>query len=123
MNGTGGEVLEERPGYGGGEIEVEGVVKRSGGVRDDALHVMRRGLEEVYGGDVVYGIAILINEEIEGDAMLTQVLNVDQWRQYVLAKSIVDQHLVDLLVRRSSGTAHRLVQIQHLNNALCKFSI
>lgn len=119
MNGTGGKILQERSGYRGGEIEVEGVVERSGSVGEDALHIGRRGLEEVDGGNVVNGIAILIKEKVEGDAMLTQVLDVDQRRQYILAEPIVDQDLVDLLVRRSGCAAHGLVQIQHPNYTLC----
>lgn len=102
---------------------MEGVVKPSGSVGDNTMHVVRRRLEEVDGGDVVHRIPILIKEKVEGDSMLTQVLNVDQWGQYILAESIVDQDLVDLLVRRSTGDTHCLIQIQHLNNALCKFSI
>lgn len=117
---TGCEVLEERAGYGGGEVEVEGVIKRSGGVGHDALHVMRCRLEEVDGGDVVDGIPILIDEEIERDSVLPQILDVDQRREYILAESVVDQDLVDLLVRRSADGAHSLVQIQHLNDALCQ---
>ena len=54
--------------------------------------------------------------------MLPQILNVDQRREYILAESVVDQDLVDLLVRRSADGAHSLVQIQHLNDALCQNS-
>lgn len=97
---------------------MEGIVKRSGAVGDDVLNVLRRRTEEVDGGDVVDGIPILIDEEIERDSVLPQILNVDQRRQYILAESVVDQDLVDLLVCRSADGAHRLVQIQHLNYAL-----
>ena len=63
-NSTGCEVFKERAGYGGGEVKVEGVIKRSGCVGDDPLHVLWCRLEEVDGGDVEDGIPILIDEEI-----------------------------------------------------------
>lgn len=88
---------------------MEGIIKPSGGVSDDALHVLRRRTEEVDGGDVVDGIPILIDEEIERDSVLPQILNVDQRRQYILAESVVDQDLVNLLIRRPADGAHRLV--------------
>lgn len=88
---------------------MEGIIEPSGGVSDDALHILRRRAEEVDGGDVVDGIPILIDEEIERDSVLPQILNVDQRRQYILAESVVDQDLVNLLIRRPADGAHRLV--------------
>lgn len=99
---------------------MEGVIKRSGGVGDDSLHVLRRRLEEVDGWDVVDGIPILIYEKIERDSVLPQILDVDQRREYILAESVVYQDLVNLLVGRTADCAHSLVQIQHLNDALCE---
>lgn len=88
---------------------MERVVEGPRGVGDDAVHIWRGGLEEVDSWDVVDGIAILIKEEVEGDTMLTQVLDVDQGGEYVLAKSVVDQDLVDVLVCGTSGAADGLV--------------
>lgn len=99
---------------------MEGVIERSGGVGDDSLQVLRRRLEEVDGRYIVDGIPILINEKIEGDSVLAQILDMDQGREYVLAESVVDQDLVNLLVGRSADCAHSLVQIQHFNDAICQ---
>lgn len=98
---------------------MECVIESSGGVGDDTLNVMRRRLEEVHRGDIVHRVPILVEEEVEGDAMLAQVLDMDERREYVLAKPVVDQDLVHLFVSVSTGVAHRLVQIQHPDYALC----
>lgn len=44
-------------------------------------------------------LPILIDEEIEGYAVLPKILHVDQWGKYVLAKLVVDQDLIHFLVR------------------------
>lgn len=83
------------------EVEVEGIVERSGGVGGDAVNVGLSGSDEVDGGDVVDGLAVLVDEEVEGNAVLAEVLDVDQGREDVLAELVEDQDLVHLFVRRS----------------------
>lgn len=75
----GSQLLEERAREGGGQVEVEGVIEMARYVGGEALEVGGRGADEVDSGDVGNGLAILVDEEIEGDAMLAQVLDVDQW--------------------------------------------
>lgn len=83
------------------EVEVEGIVERSGGIGSDAVNVGLSGSDEVDGGDVVDGLAVLVDEEVEGNAVLAEVLDVDQRREDVLAELVEDQDLVHLFVRRS----------------------
>lgn len=99
------------------------IVKGIGGVGDDAVDIVGSRLNEVESGDVGDGLAVLVDEEVKGDAVLAEVLDVDEGREDVLAEAIVDQDLVDLLVVGSAAAAARiewLVQIQHTDNAVCK---
>lgn len=95
---------------------MESVVEGTRGIGDDPLDVGRVGLHEVHGGDVVNRLPILVDEEVEGHAVLAQVLHVDQWGEDVLAELVVDQNLVCFFVRRSAR-ACRLVQVQHSRDA------
>ena len=82
---------------------MEALVERFGGVGNDALHVGLVGLDEINCGNVVNGLAILVDEGVEGDAVLAEVLDVDQRGEDVLAELVVDEDLVDLFVRGSGG--------------------
>ena len=100
---------------------MEGIVEGIGGVEDDAADVVGSGLDEVEGRDVEDGLAVLVDEEVKGNAVLAEVLDVDEGRKDVLAEAIVDQDLVDLLVVAGAGSGiQRLVQIQHAENAVWK---
>lgn len=100
---------------------MKGIVEGIGGVKDDAAEVVGSWLDEVEGGDVGDGLAVLVDEEVKSDAVLAEVLDVDEGRKDVLAEAIVDQDLVDLLVVAGAGAGagiQRLVQIQHAENAV-----
>lgn len=58
---------------------MEGVVQRARCVGDDPLEVVVGGLNEVHGGDVVNGVAILVDEEVECDTVFAKILDMDQW--------------------------------------------
>lgn len=96
---------------------MKGIVEGIGGVKDDAAEVVGSWLDVVEGGDVRDGLAVLVDEEVKSDAVLAEVLDVDEGRKDVLAEAIVDQDLVDLLVVAGAGI-QRLVQIQHAENAV-----
>lgn len=87
---------------------MKGVVQKLGGVGNDALDVGVGWLDKVDGRNVVDWFAILVDEEVEGDAVLAEVLYVDERRQYVLAETVVDEDLVHLLVGCPTGI-HRLI--------------
>lgn len=57
---------------------MEGVVESLGSVGDDPVDVGVSGLNEVDGGDVADGFAVFVNEEVEGDSVFTEILDVDQ---------------------------------------------
>lgn len=80
---------------------MEALVEGSRSVRNDALHVGLVRLNEIDSGNVVNGFAILVDEEVEGDAVLAEVLDVDQGGEDVLAELVVDEDLVHFLVGRS----------------------
>ena len=82
---------------------MEALVERFGRVRNDALHVGNVGLDEINRGNVVNRFSILVDEEVEGHAVLAEVLDVDQWGKDVLAELVVDEDLVDIFVRGSGG--------------------
>lgn len=112
-------MFEERARDGGGEVEVEGVVERLGGVGDDPVDVGLSGLDEVDGGDVADGFAVLVDEEVEGDSVFAEILDVDERGEDVLAVLVVDQDLVDFLVRCGAALFQWLVQIQHPDYTFC----
>ncbi|KAI8565829.1 hypothetical protein RHMOL_Rhmol03G0291800 [Rhododendron molle] len=60
----------------GREIELERIVERSGGGGDE-VDVGQNGLDEVDYGDVVDGLVVLVDEEVEGNAVLPEILDVD----------------------------------------------
>lgn len=95
---------------------MESLVEGARRVGDDSLDVGLIWLNEVNGRDVVNGFAIFVDEEVEGDAVFTKVLDVDQRGEDVLAKLVVDQNLVRFFVCRSS-CVDRLVQVQHSSDA------
>lgn len=97
---------------------MEAIIERAGGVSNDPLNVGMAGLDKVHSGNIVNGFAVLVNEEVKGHTMLTKVLNMDQWGEYVLAKLIIDQDLVHLFVGHTS-CINGLVQIQHTGNTFC----
>lgn len=57
---------------------MEGVVESLGSVGYDPVDVGVSGLNEVDGGDVADGFAVFVNEEVEGDSVFTEILDVDQ---------------------------------------------
>lgn len=57
---------------------MEGIVKRLGGISNDTLYIKMGGLNEVDSRNIVDGFAILVNEEVEGNPVFTEVLDVNQ---------------------------------------------
>lgn len=57
---------------------MEGIVKRVGGIGNDTLYIKMGGLDEVDSRNIVDGFAILVDEEVEGNAVFTEVLDVNQ---------------------------------------------
>lgn len=57
--------------------------------------------DEVDGGDVGDGLARFVDEEEESDAVLAEVFDVDERRENVLGRFVVDQDLVYLFVCHS----------------------
>jgi len=96
---------------------VEALVECFRRVRNDALHVGLVRLDEVHRRNVVNGLAILVDEEVEGYAVLAEVLDVDQGGENVLAELIVDEDLVHFLVGRAGGGVERLVEVEHARDA------
>lgn len=78
VEGPRGKILEQRAWDGGREVEVKIIVKRAGGIGNDPLNIGRGGLEEIDGRDVMDGLAVLVDEEVKGNPMFAQILDVDQ---------------------------------------------
>lgn len=118
LEGPPREILEEGAREGGREVQVEGVVEAAAGVGGDPFNVVGSGTDEVDGGDVGHLLSLLVDAEVEGDAMLPEVVDADQRREDAATEGIHDQDLVHLLVRASArrdptAGVRRLVQIEH----------
>lgn len=59
---------------------MERIIKRVRGVGNDALNVEVSRSDEIDSRNIVNGLAILVNEEIESNAVLTEILHVNQRR-------------------------------------------
>lgn len=57
---------------------MEGIIKRLGGISNDTLYIKMGGLDEVDSRNIMDGLAILIDKEVEGNAVFTEVLDVNQ---------------------------------------------
>jgi len=57
---------------------VEAIIERARRVGYDPLNVSLTGLDKIHGGHVVDRFSILINQKVEGHAMFSKVLDVDQ---------------------------------------------
>lgn len=56
---------------------MEGIVKRLGGISNDTLYIKMGGLDEVESRNIMDGFAILVDKEVEGNAVFTEVLDVN----------------------------------------------
>lgn len=77
---------------------MKGIVERFRGVGNDPLDVEVIRADKIHSGDIVNGLAVFVDEEVEGNAVLAEVLHVDERRENVLAEFVVDQNLVHLFV-------------------------
>lgn len=57
---------------------MERIVKRVGGIGNDTLYIRMGGLDEIDSWNIMDRFAILVNEEVEGDAVFPEVLDVNQ---------------------------------------------
>lgn len=69
---------------------METIIERAGRVSNDPLNVGLIGLDKIHSGHAVNWLSVFINQKVEGNAMFSKVLDVDQWGEDVLAILIID---------------------------------
>lgn len=95
----------------GGEVEVEGVIEACCSIRDNALHSLLVCLYKVDGRCVWDGIPLGLQGEMEGDAVLPELVDTQQRSYDRSCEGVQYQDLVVLFISRLPQSVRGSVQV------------